>query len=525
MGEQYVTRDLRELMAGKRGFPAPSPASEPYRNLLPPPPQLYNSIMLGCHSGGLAEFGPNTNMTVSTNTSASVDICADSGMEGGCNSLNDGGRSRWPRQETLTLLEIRSRLDHHFKEANQKGPLWDEVSRLMMEEYGYQRSGRKCREKFENLYKYYKKTKEGKSGRQDGKNYRFFRQLEALYGETSHEASTDFIISQATHEPLEDEKLCESLKALNPSNSNPSEFETSSSENNGCDLSAIACMMKEKKKCNEDHSFGRVRKSWKADMEDFVGSRMRKLMETQEAWMEKMLKTIEHREQERTIREEEWRKQETARFDHEYQLWVNERSRFEEARNFMLMEALQKLAGEKSEMALSKELKAKENSEDKVNGMPICVTSSKAWLETEISSLIQLRTSMEPKFNEFGHSEDRLWEQIASKMARMGYDWSAARCKETWDNISIISNKMTRKSKKKCEDENSRNFQHLYSYSCQEFVTNCKEHETLGLQLNDYGRSTINSNMGNVEDDNFFHILMDGGGNLLGNYGGKFNKV
>lgn len=41
----------------------------------------------------------------------------------------NGGNGRWPRQETLTLLEIRSRLDSRFKEANQKGPLWDEVSR------------------------------------------------------------------------------------------------------------------------------------------------------------------------------------------------------------------------------------------------------------------------------------------------------------------------------------------------------------------------------------------------------------
>ena len=59
----------------------------------------------------------------------------------------------------------------------------------MGEEHNYQRSGKKCREKFENLYKYYKKTKDGKAGRQDGKNYRFFRQLEALYGETSNATS------------------------------------------------------------------------------------------------------------------------------------------------------------------------------------------------------------------------------------------------------------------------------------------------------------------------------------------------
>lgn len=41
---------------------------------------------------------------------------------------------RWPRQETLTLLEIRSRLDPCFKEAtssNHKAPLWDEISRYM----------------------------------------------------------------------------------------------------------------------------------------------------------------------------------------------------------------------------------------------------------------------------------------------------------------------------------------------------------------------------------------------------------
>ncbi|MCI39594.1 trihelix transcription factor PTL-like, partial [Trifolium medium] len=41
----------------------------------------------------------------------------------------DASNGRWPRQETLTLLEIRSRLDPQFKEATQKGPLWDQLSR------------------------------------------------------------------------------------------------------------------------------------------------------------------------------------------------------------------------------------------------------------------------------------------------------------------------------------------------------------------------------------------------------------
>ncbi|KAE8680578.1 Integrase-type DNA-binding superfamily protein [Hibiscus syriacus] len=79
---------------------------------------------------------------------------------------------RWPRQEALTLVEIRSRLHPMFKEANQKGPLWDEVSRIMYEEHGYRRSGETCKEKFENLFKYYQRTREVKAGRHDGKHHR-----------------------------------------------------------------------------------------------------------------------------------------------------------------------------------------------------------------------------------------------------------------------------------------------------------------------------------------------------------------
>lgn len=41
-----------------------------------------------------------------------------------------GGGNRWPRQETLALLKIRSDMDVTFRDASLKGPLWEEVSRL-----------------------------------------------------------------------------------------------------------------------------------------------------------------------------------------------------------------------------------------------------------------------------------------------------------------------------------------------------------------------------------------------------------
>ncbi|EEF40176.1 hypothetical protein RCOM_1731940 [Ricinus communis] len=87
--------------------------------------------------------------------------------------------NRWPRQETLALLKIRSDMDFAFREAALKAPLWDEVSRKLSE-LGYNRSAKKCKEKFENIYKYHRRTKEGRSGKANCKSYRFFEQLEAL---------------------------------------------------------------------------------------------------------------------------------------------------------------------------------------------------------------------------------------------------------------------------------------------------------------------------------------------------------
>ncbi|EMS58105.1 Trihelix transcription factor GT-2 [Triticum urartu] len=90
---------------------------------------------------------------------------------------------------------IRSEMDGAFRNAALKAPVWEEVSRReskrrpltatrfcrKLAELGYRRSAKKCKEKFENVDKYYRRTKEGRAGRQDGKNYRFFKELEALH--------------------------------------------------------------------------------------------------------------------------------------------------------------------------------------------------------------------------------------------------------------------------------------------------------------------------------------------------------
>lgn len=65
---------------------------------------------------------------------AAVNLGNDSGV-GGSDSAggDDGDRNsagnRWPREETLVLLQVRQSMDEAFKDSNLKAPLWDEVSR------------------------------------------------------------------------------------------------------------------------------------------------------------------------------------------------------------------------------------------------------------------------------------------------------------------------------------------------------------------------------------------------------------
>ncbi|CAM6058135.1 unnamed protein product [Sphagnum tenellum] len=138
----------------------------------PPPPPPHNIFGLSPHdhhvSMSLQQSGP------------SVGGAHHLGMDDE-ESRGTGAGNRWPRRETLALIKIRGEMDSNFRDSGLKGPLWEDVSRKLGD-LGYQRSAKKCKEKFENIHKYYKKTKDGRAGRQDGKNYRFFSELEAIYG-------------------------------------------------------------------------------------------------------------------------------------------------------------------------------------------------------------------------------------------------------------------------------------------------------------------------------------------------------
>jgi len=72
-------------------------------------------------------------------------------------------------------------LDMRYQETGPKGPLWEEIS-SGMRRLGYNRSSKRCKEKWENINKYYKKVKESNKKRpEDSKTCPYYHQLEALY--------------------------------------------------------------------------------------------------------------------------------------------------------------------------------------------------------------------------------------------------------------------------------------------------------------------------------------------------------
>ncbi|OAY44220.1 trihelix transcription factor GTL2 [Manihot esculenta] len=100
------------------------------------------------------------------------------------NDKEDLGK-RWPKDEVLALINLRSNLynSNEDKETTVKAPLWERISQGMSE-LGYKRSAKRCKEKWENINKYFRKTKDVNKKRSvDSRTCPYFDQLNTLYNQ------------------------------------------------------------------------------------------------------------------------------------------------------------------------------------------------------------------------------------------------------------------------------------------------------------------------------------------------------
>jgi hypothetical protein len=244
-----------------------------------------------------------------------------------------------------------------------------------LEAMGYKRSAKKCREKFENVDKYYKRTKDGRAGRGDGKAYRFFSELEALHGAAPAVASlARRPVAMAPAPPPPVTALVGASTGMAPTALHaepppmpqpaaPAPTGTGTGTGTGSVTATIAppagaaasdaaaaaaCMMtpgdvsfssgsdgedtdetgggsgKRKRDGGEDEDgFGG---SISSKMMRFFEGLMRQVMERQEEMQRRFIEAIERREQDRMIREEAWRRQEVARLAREQDALAQERA-------------------------------------------------------------------------------------------------------------------------------------------------------------------------------------------------------
>ncbi|KAF8388102.1 hypothetical protein HHK36_026768 [Tetracentron sinense] len=92
---------------------------------------------------------------------------------------------RWPRYEVEALISLRCNSHSSTVEDKEgmKASLWEKISQRMLE-LGYKRSARKCKEKWENITKYFRKTKDSNKKRSlDSKTCPYFHQLSSLYNQ------------------------------------------------------------------------------------------------------------------------------------------------------------------------------------------------------------------------------------------------------------------------------------------------------------------------------------------------------
>ncbi|KAL9308134.1 putative transcription factor MYB family [Arabidopsis thaliana] len=465
------------------------------------------------------------------------------GGGGGGGSASSSSGNRWPREETLALLRIRSDMDSTFRDATLKAPLWEHVSRKLLE-LGYKRSSKKCKEKFENVQKYYKRTKETRGGRHDGKAYKFFSQLEAL-NTTPPSSSLDVtplsvanpilmpssssspfpVFSQPqpqtqtqppqTHNvsftptppPLPLPSMGPIFTGVTFSSHSSSTASGMGSDDDDDDMDVdqanIAGSSSRKRKRGNRGGGGKM-------MELFEGL-VRQVMQKQAAMQRSFLEALEKREQERLDREEAWKRQEMARLAREHEVMSQERAA-SASRDAAIISLIQKITGHTIQLppslssqppppyqpppAVTKrvaepplstaqsqlqqpimaipqqqilpppppshphphqpEQKQQQQPQPQQQEMVMSseqssLPSSSRWPKAEILALINLRSGMEPRYQD-NVPKGLLWEEISTSMKRMGYNRNAKRCKEKWENINKYYKKVKESNKKRPQD-------------------------------------------------------------------------
>lgn len=396
--------------------------------------------------------------------------------------------NRWPQDETLALLRIRSEMDFSFRESVFKSPLWDQLSRRMSE-LGYDRSAKKCKEKFENIYKYHKRLKNCSYARPSGKTYRFFDQLEAL---DQHQASIEASASEEVDIAMKGTTF--SANPLLSNTQNAPQIAMPISVN--FDSSPITASTSTNYTSGSESEGSRKKKRKWAD---FFGEVMKSVLAKQDELQKKFVQAIDKCENDRVAREEAWKAQEMARIKREQELLMQERS-ISAAKDAAVLSFLQKVLEHRQGSDDPGQMEGNPGQEMSIvcrNERESGENSSSRWPKEEVEALIRIRSNMELNCQGIG-SKGPLWEEISMAMKKIGYERNAKRCKEKWENINKYYRRVKDSNKQRPVDSKTCPYFHLldalYIMKTKKFDNNSSEGSGCNLKPEELLMHMMNHN-------------------------------
>lgn len=153
------------------------------------------------HNVGSAEVNNNTNSL------ALIQYVGPAEVSNNKKHFNSGdpSNSRWPDVEVQALIAVRTALEHKFGHMGSKGSIWEEIAGAL-QGMGYTRSAKKCKEKWENINKYYRRTVgSGKKRPVNSKTCPYFDELDNLYRNGSLERNGN-ALSNTNNVSIREEK-------------------------------------------------------------------------------------------------------------------------------------------------------------------------------------------------------------------------------------------------------------------------------------------------------------------------------
>ncbi|KAJ7946450.1 Trihelix transcription factor GT-2 [Quillaja saponaria] len=174
------------------------------------------------------------------------------------------------------------------------------------------------------------------------------------------------------------------------------------------------------------------KKKRRKKLESFLQSLVMKVMEKQEQMHKQLIEMIERKEKESMLRKQTWKQTEMERIKKDEKV-----RELEKSRNLTLMSFIQSLSSLESQVPKLVGTACMEENECEVGIQKDCMSDpcNSRWPEAELEALIALRTALEHKFRLMG-SKGSIWEEVSDAMHNMGYNRTAKKCKEKWENIN-----------------------------------------------------------------------------------------